>query len=72
MSRIGKLPVAIPSGVECKIDGQLVNVSGRLGKLSFIFPKEVTLSIEDQKIKIIPVGESKRARAMWGLSRSLR
>ncbi len=71
MSRIGKLPVAIPSGVECKIDGQLVNVSGRLGKLSFIFPKEVTLSIEDQKIKIIPVGESKRARAMWGLSRSL-
>lgn len=71
MSRIGKLPVAIPAGVECVVDGQLVNVSGKLGKLSFDFPKEVTLVREDQTIKVVPVNDSKRARAMWGLSRSL-
>jgi large subunit ribosomal protein L6 len=71
MSRVGKLPVAIPSGVECVVNGQLLSVSGKLGKLSFNFPKEVTFSIEDQKIKVIPVNDSKKAKAMWGLSRSL-
>ena len=40
MSRIGKMPVALPSEVECIIDGQLVSVSGKLGKLSFSFPKD--------------------------------
>ena len=71
MSRIGKMPVTLPSEVECVIDGQLVSVSGKLGKLSFSFPKEVSISVEDQKIKVIPVGETKKARSMWGLSRSL-
>ena len=71
MSRIGKMPVVLPSEVECVIEGQLVSLSGKLGKLSFSFPKEVSISVEDGKIKVVPVGETKKARSMWGLSRSL-
>ena len=44
MSRIGKMPVVLPSEVECVIEGQLVSLSGKLGKLSFSFPKEVSVA----------------------------
>ena len=71
MSRIGKLPIAIPTGVECVIADQMVSISGKLGKLSFNFPREISVVMEDSKIKIVPVNETKRARAMWGLGRSL-
>lgn len=71
MSRIGKLPVAVPEGVKCVIEGQSLKVSGKLGELSYSLPKEVTIVLEDGKLKIVPINLSTKARAMWGLSRSL-
>ena len=71
MSRVGKVPVSIPEGVNINIEGQSVDVSGKLGKLAMEFSSEVKSAHEDNELKIEPVNISKRARAMWGLSRSL-
>ena len=71
MSRIGKHPVPIPAGVEVTLDGQTVNVSGKLGQLSRSLPPEVEVARENGSIAVRPRGEGKRARAMWGLARTL-
>ncbi|MBO6503161.1 MAG: 50S ribosomal protein L6 [Kordiimonadaceae bacterium] len=71
MSRIGKKPVAIPSGVTVALDGTDLSVKGPKGELSMSFVPEVTVSHEDDKITILPVGETKRARSMWGMQRSM-
>ena len=71
MSRIGKHPVPVPAGVEVALAGQALTVSGRLGELRRTLPKEVVVSQDDGAITVQPRGESKRARAMWGLSRTL-
>lgn len=71
MSRIGKLPVPIPDGVSVAFEGQTVKVRGRLGELAQTLPREVEAMLDDGKVVVRPRDESKRARAMWGLSRSL-
>jgi large subunit ribosomal protein L6 len=71
MSRIGKHPVAVPAGVEVALAGQKVTVSGKLGKLEHTMPEEVQITRNDGAIMVQPRGDSKRARAMWGLSRTL-
>jgi large subunit ribosomal protein L6 len=71
MSRIGKHPVPVPIGVKIALEGQTLSVSGRLGELSRSLPPEVQLTHENGAITVRPRGESKRARAMWGLSRTL-
>ncbi|WP_018699150.1 50S ribosomal protein L6 [Amorphus coralli] len=71
MSRVGKRPVALPKGVTAKIDGQTVIVKGPKGELSFTVPDVVTLSEGEDGITVTPVDESKKARSMWGLSRSM-
>ena len=71
MSRIGKHPVRIPAGVEVTLDGQTVSVKGKLGQLSQSLPAEVEVAREDGRIRVQPRGEGKRARAMWGLARTL-
>jgi large subunit ribosomal protein L6 len=71
MSRIGKHPVAVPSGVKVALAGQTLTVSGKLGELRRTLPKEVVLAQDDGVIKVQPRDDSKRARAMWGLSRTL-
>jgi large subunit ribosomal protein L6 len=71
MSRIGKKPVVIPAGVSAKVDGQFVSVKGSKGELSFTAPDEVSLSFADNQIAVAPRGDSKRARAMWGMTRSM-
>ena len=71
MSRVGKRPVALPKGVTGKIDGQTVTVKGPKGELSFTVPDDVTLSEGEDGITVTPVDESKKARSMWGLSRSM-
>ncbi len=71
MSRVGKLPIAVPSGVDVQIAGQEVKVKGRGGELSITLVPEVVAALEDDKISIRPRDETKRARQMWGLSRSL-
>jgi len=71
MSRIGKLPVALPSGVKVDIVGQEVQVVGALGKLSASFEKEVSIVLEGAAVLVRPVNDTTRARAMWGLARSI-
>lgn len=71
MSRVGKNPVVVPSGVNVEIAGQEVRVKGRNGELNATLVPEVTAALEDDKIWVRPCDDSKRARQMWGLSRSL-
>lgn len=71
MSRVGKLPVSIPSGVSVNIDGNNVTVSGPKGKLDHCFPAEVSISTSDNNIIVSPLSKNDRSRAMWGLSRTL-
>lgn len=70
MSRIGKKPVSIPSGVTATIAGQEISVKGPKGELSFVAPEEITLERKDAGIAIVPRDDSKRARSMWGMSRT--
>ncbi len=71
MSRIGKKPVAIPAGVTAKVDGQLVSVKGGKGTLSFAAPDDVAVVLGDGGIEVSPRNETKRARALWGMTRSM-
>jgi large subunit ribosomal protein L6 len=71
MSRIGKHPVTIPSGVEVQLSGQTLTAKGRLGTLSLAVSGEVTATIANGAVTIAPNDESKRARAMWGTTRAL-
>ena len=70
MSRIGKRPVDLPSGVEAKVDGQTVEVKGPKGTRSFTATDDVTMAVEDGKVTVTPRGMSKRARQQWGMSRT--
>jgi large subunit ribosomal protein L6 len=71
MSRIGKKPVAVPSGVTANVEGQNVKVKGPKGALSFLVPDEVSVKLEDGKVQVDPRNETKRARSMWGTSRTM-
>jgi large subunit ribosomal protein L6 len=71
MSRVGKKPVMVPAGVTAKLDGHTVAVKGAKGELKFTASDEVDVKIEGNLIRIDPRGDSKRARALWGTSRSM-
>ncbi|WP_208353973.1 50S ribosomal protein L6 [Pseudaestuariivita rosea] len=71
MSRIGKKPVELPSGVTASVSGQTIEVKGPKGTRSFTATDDVTISVEDNVIKIDPRGMSKRARQQWGMSRTM-
>ena len=71
MSRVGKKPVAIPSGVTATVEGQVVKVKGPKGALSLLLHGDVEAKVQGSEIKVDPRSESKRARAMWGTYRSL-
>ncbi len=71
MSRIGKRPVEMPSGVEAKLSGQTIEVKGPKGTRSFTATDDVTIKVEDGAITVTPRGTSKRARQQWGMSRSM-
>ncbi len=70
MSRIGKRPVELPSGVEANVSGQTVSVKGPKGQRQFTATDDVTLAVEDGAVVITPRGSSKRARQQWGMSRT--
>jgi len=70
MSRVGKKPVAVPSGVTASVTGQTVKIKGAKGELSFLVPDEVAVVMEDGAIKVDPRDQSKTARAKWGMSRA--
>jgi large subunit ribosomal protein L6 len=71
MSRIGKKPVDLPSGVTASLSGQTVEVKGPKGTQTFTATDDVTITIEDNLVKITPRGKSKRARQQWGMSRTV-
>ena len=71
MSRIGKKPVPIPSGVSVDLDGPELSVKGPKGELSMTFVEEVLTKMTDDGLEVSPRDESKRARAMWGMQRTL-
>lgn len=71
MSRIGKKPVGLPSGVSASVSGQTVEVKGPKGTQSFTATDDVTITVEDDAVKITPRGKSKRARQQWGMSRTV-
>ena len=71
MSRIGKKPVAIPDGVTASIAGNLISVKGPKGEVSVPLVAEVSVSLEERGVVLLPRDETKRARSMWGMQRSL-
>ena len=71
MSRIGKRPVAVPSGITANVAGQTVKVKGPKGALQVVLPDDVAVKMDQGAIKVDPRNETKRARAMWGTSRTL-
>ncbi len=71
MSRIGKKPVAVPDKVTATVDGQHVKVTGPKGELEFTCPEDVKVEMGDAGIVVMPVDDSKKARSMWGMSRTM-
>ncbi|MFV1875281.1 MULTISPECIES: 50S ribosomal protein L6 [Nioella] len=70
MSRIGKKPVELPSGVSASVSGQTVEVKGPKGTRTFTATDDVTITVEDNAVSVTPRGKSKRARQQWGMSRT--
>jgi large subunit ribosomal protein L6 len=70
MSRVGKKPVTVPSGVTASVDGQTVKMKGAKGELSFVVPDEVTVKMDKGAVAVEPRNDGKRARAQWGTSRA--
>ena len=70
MSRIGKKPVELPSGVSASVSGQTIEVKGPKGARTFTATDDVTLAVEENAVKVTPRGTSKRARQQWGMSRT--
>ncbi len=66
MSRVGKLPVAIPSGVTVTISGQNIAVKGAKGELKAVFAPEVKIEVKEGNAWITPHAKTNRGRAMWG------
>jgi len=71
MSRIGKKPVAIPGGVTAEIANGTLTVKGPKGALTLGLVDEVTYAVEDGAISVRPANSSNRARAFWGMQRTL-
>ena len=71
MSRIGKKPVAIPSGVTANIEAGELNVKGPKGTLAMGLSDLVTYKVEDGTISVTPANDTKAARSHWGMQRTL-
>ena len=71
MSRVGKNPVAIPEGVDVAVAGNEVKVKGKLGELAAVLTADVDIAVADRQVVVTPRNAGKRARSMWGTSRSV-
>jgi large subunit ribosomal protein L6 len=71
MSRIGKKAVPVPSGVTAAVAGQTVKVKGPKGELEFTVPSEIKVAKSDAGIAVDMVEDTKKSRAMWGMSRTM-
>ena len=71
MSRVGKYPVPVPSGVTVQIAGRDLNVAGKLGQSSLQLSEDVSVSVDGGLVTVTPASETKRGRMMWGTTRAL-
>ncbi|MCI6574342.1 MAG: 50S ribosomal protein L6 [Arcanobacterium sp.] len=71
MSRIGKLPITVPAGVEVKIDGDVVTVKGPKGELSQVIPQPISAKLEGDQIIVTRPDEERTSRSLHGLARTL-
>ncbi|HMM19617.1 MAG TPA: 50S ribosomal protein L6 [Selenomonadales bacterium] len=71
MSRIGRMPIAIPAGVTVKVDGNVVSVKGPKGELSRALPQDMIIEVADGNIHIKRPSEEKQHRSLHGLTRTL-
>ena len=71
MSRIGKKPVAIPSGVTADIDNGTLTVKGPKGTLAMGLREEISYAVDGEAIVVKPANDTKAARAFWGMQRTL-
>jgi large subunit ribosomal protein L6 len=71
MSRIGKKPVAIPAGVSANIADGALTVKGPKGTLTLILSDEISYELVEDTIKVTPANDTRRARAFWGMQRTL-
>ncbi|WP_369723113.1 50S ribosomal protein L6 [Bradyrhizobium sp. LLZ17] len=70
MSRVGKRPVAVPSGVTASVDGQTVKMKGPKGQLQFVVHDDVEVKLDNGQVKVNPRVETNRARALYGTARA--
>ncbi len=70
MSRIGKKPISIPSGVDVKVDGQHVTVKGPLGQMEWTVQPELQLELKDGALHVLNPRPSKKSNSLWGMSRT--
>ena len=71
MSRIGKMPIAVPAGVEVKIDGTTVTVKGPKGELTRTFAEMLTISLDGEVLTVSRPDDSSEAKSLHGLTRTL-
>jgi len=71
MSRVGKLPVAVPEKVTVDIDGATVKVKGPKGELEKTFTNDVAIELDGGEVKVSPANKSRFANAMYGTTRSI-
>jgi large subunit ribosomal protein L6 len=71
MSRIGKVPVAIPSGVTADIANGVLSVKGPKGTLTLTLRDEISYTLEDGRILVRPANDTKAAKSFWGMQRTL-
>jgi large subunit ribosomal protein L6 len=71
MSRIGALPITIPSGVSVEIDKLQVDITGNKGNIRKIFKGDIEINITDNKVIVSPLNDLAQSRAMWGTARNI-
>ncbi|NCO79847.1 50S ribosomal protein L6 [Candidatus Falkowbacteria bacterium CG_4_9_14_3_um_filter_38_19] len=71
MSRLGKMPIELTKGTQAKVEGDFLVIKGPKGELREKIHQLINIAITDQEIKVMPRGEGKQQRALWGLWRSL-
>jgi large subunit ribosomal protein L6 len=70
MSRTGKLPITVPSGVQVALNEGVFSAKGQKGELTTKITGDVNVTINEGVVTVAPANDSKRARAMWGTTRS--
>jgi large subunit ribosomal protein L6 len=71
MSRIGKKPVTVPGGVTAQVNGQEIKIKGPKGELSHVLVEAIIAKLDNGEIEIAMREDTKTARAMWGMSRTM-